>query len=79
DCWHDEHDDVSVASVIQVLKENAEKARALVKEAAAGFESRACAEDCHTSLEHAVITPPEARDPEMVKRLEAVAGRVLGL
>ncbi len=79
DCWHDEHDDVSVASVIQVLKENAEKARALVKEAAAGFESRACAEGCHTSLEHAVITPPEARDPEMVKRLEAVAGRVLGL
>ena len=37
-----------------------------------------CAYGCHTALENAIITAPEARDPGMARKLSAVAGRVLG-
>ena len=80
DCWHPGHDHVTVEGIIKVLLSNAEKGRALVKEAApllAG-RARACREGCHVALETAVITQPHARDPKMVKKLSAVAGRVLG-
>jgi 5'-methylthioadenosine phosphorylase len=79
DCWHDEHDDVSVEQVIQVLMANAEKARTLVRTAVPrlGGRSRACGQGCHRALDNAIITQPQARDPEVVTRLNAVAGRVL--
>jgi len=79
DCWHPDHDHVSVDAVIKVLLENADKARALVKAVTPKLAGRdaACAEGCHTALENAVITAPDARDSTMVKKLDAVAGRVL--
>ena len=79
DCWHPDHDHVSVDSIIRILRENADKGRALVKRVAATLKGRdgACPEGCHRALENAVITAPEARDPAMVERLDAVAGRVL--
>ena len=79
DCWHPHEADVTVESVIAVLKENAQKARALVRAVAPRLHGRnvACSAGCHTALDYAIITPPEARDPAMVKRLDAVAGRVL--
>lgn len=79
DCWHPDHDAVSVENVIGVLLANADKGRALVKDAAQRLAGRtgACAEGCHTALEHAIITAPDARDPAMAARLDAVAGRVL--
>jgi 5'-methylthioadenosine phosphorylase len=79
DCWHEGHDDVTVAQVVKVLHDNAAKARALVKAAVPklGARPRPCAQGCEDVLAHAIITAPEARDAAMVSRLSAVAGRVL--
>lgn len=80
DCWHPDHDHVSVEAIIRVLTENAAQARALVRDLvpALGRRQDPCPEGCHTALATAIITPPEARDPNMVAKLDAVAGRVLG-
>jgi len=80
DCWHPDHDHVSVEAIIRVLTENAAQARALVRDVvpALGARQGSCPEGCHTALATAIITPPEARDPELVAMLDAVAGRVLG-
>ena len=80
DCWHPDHDHVTVETLVKALMDNADEARKLVKQVAPELERRGepCVHGCQTALEHAIITAPEARDPEMVKRLEAVAGRVLG-
>ena len=79
DCWHDGHDDVSVDAIIAVLVANAEKARDLVRAVTPILAGRgqACHQGCHTALDTALITAPEARDPAMLARLDAVAGRVL--
>ena len=79
DCWHPDHDFVTVSAIIKVLLENAEKARSLVKQVAPRLHRDAgagrCA--CRTALEHALITAPEARDAKLLERLDAVAGRLL--
>lgn len=81
DCWHPDHDAVSVEAIVRVLLANANKARSLVKSVAPRLRNdmTAPACSCRSALEHALITAPEARDPERVQRLDAVAGRVLGL
>ncbi len=80
DCWHPDHDAVSVDAIVSVLLANANKARRLVKTVAPRLRSDAsfwsCA--CHQALEHALITVAHARDAKMIEDLEAVAGRVLG-
>jgi 5'-methylthioadenosine phosphorylase len=80
DCWHPEHDDVTVEAIVKVLLGNADKARNMVKAVAprlrADSAAPACA--CRSALQYALITAPEARDPQMLKRLGAVAGRMLG-
>ncbi|MBC8339231.1 MAG: S-methyl-5'-thioadenosine phosphorylase [Rhodospirillales bacterium] len=80
DCWHPDHDHVTVDAIIGVLLGNAEKARALVKDAAPRLSGRTetCHAGCQTALDNAIITQPDARDPKMVEKLSAVAGRVLG-
>ena len=79
DCWHPDHDHVTVDAIIKVLLDNADKGRSLVKQVTPSLSDRdvSCADGCHTALECAIITAPDARDPEMVKKLDAVAGRVL--
>ena len=79
DCWHEEHDDVSVEAVIKVLGENAAAAKALVARVAPliGQRTESCAANCHHALDMAIITTPDARDPAMAAKLDAVAGRVL--
>jgi 5'-methylthioadenosine phosphorylase len=79
DCWHPDHDHVTVEAVVKVLLGNADKARALVKKVAPKLHGRtkSCGAGCHTALDNAIITSPAARDPGIVKRLDAVAGRVL--
>jgi 5'-methylthioadenosine phosphorylase len=79
DCWHPDHDHVTVEAVIRVLLANAEKGRALVKAVAPKLRSRqhSCEVGCHTALDVAVITAKEKRDPALVAKLDAVAGRVL--
>jgi 5'-methylthioadenosine phosphorylase len=79
DCWHPDHDHVTVEQIIKVLTQNADKARGLVKQAAPkiGYDSHAGDCHCRTALQHALITAPEARDAAMQEKLRAVAGRML--
>ena len=79
DCWHPNHDDVTVDTIVKVLLSNADNARSLVRQAAPRLhaDASAAACGCRRALEHALITPPDARDPAAVKRLDAVAGRLL--
>ncbi len=80
DCWHPDHGAVEVADIVRVLGENADHARALVRSLAGrvATSSHPCEQGCDTALDTALITSPEARDPEVLARLDAVAGRVLG-
>ncbi len=80
DCWHEEHDDVDVASVIAVMRSNTAKAQATVLALAKAFpkEHPACPIGSDRALDVAIITRPEARDPALLAKLDAVAGRVLG-
>jgi 5'-methylthioadenosine phosphorylase len=79
DCWHPDHDDVTVEQIIKVLLANADKAKTLVKHLVphVGNDAKACDCGCRTSLQYALITAPEARDVSMKKKLQAIAGRVL--
>ncbi|MFT8243777.1 S-methyl-5'-thioadenosine phosphorylase [Roseomonas sp. BN140053] len=79
DCWHPGHDAVSVDAVVKVMLANADKAKALVKAVIPmlGAPRGPCPAGCDRALEHAIITAPAARDPALVAKLDAVAGRVL--
>jgi 5'-methylthioadenosine phosphorylase len=80
DCWHPDHDHVTVDAIIKVLLGNADNARALVKAVTPSLSGRAetCSAGCQTALDNAIITQPDARDPKMIQKLSAVAGRALG-
>jgi 5'-methylthioadenosine phosphorylase len=79
DCWHPDHDHVTVEQVIKVLVANADRARALIKATVPRLRDRQgpCPKGCHQALEYALITHREARDPAVMAKLDAVAGRVL--
>ncbi len=79
DCWHPDHDHVTVEQIIKVLLENADKAKSLVKHLVphVSNDAKACECGCRSALQYALITAPEARDAEMKKKLQAIAGRVL--
>ena len=79
DCWHPDHDAVTVQDIIKVLIANAEKGTRLVARLARDFprEHEPCPIGSDRALDNALITAPEARDPELLKRLDAVAGRIL--
>ncbi|MET4065757.1 5'-methylthioadenosine phosphorylase [Bradyrhizobium sp. S3.2.6] len=79
DCWHPDHDAVTVQDIIRVLTSNADKAKALVARLAKDFprEHEPCPIGSDRALDTALITAPEARDPEILKKLDAVAGRIL--
>ena len=79
DCWHPDHDAVTVADVIKVLTANVEKAKRLVARLARDFprEHELCPIGSDRALDTAIITAPEARDPALMKKLDAVAGRIL--
>src|ERR1700683_4611716 len=80
DCWHPDHDAVTVQDLIKVLVANADKAKRLVARLARDFprEHEPCPIGTDRALDNAFITAPEARDPLLLKKLDAVAGRVLG-
>jgi 5'-methylthioadenosine phosphorylase len=79
DCWHPDHDHVQVADIVKVLHANSENARRLVADVIPRLvtDTAPCPHGCDRALEYAIITSPEARDPELVAKLNAVAGRVL--
>jgi 5'-methylthioadenosine phosphorylase len=80
DCWHPDHDHVTVEQVIKVAIANADKGRALVKATAPRVRSYAapCRCGCQRALDSAIMTNPAVRDPAMIEKLSAVAGRVVG-
>jgi 5'-methylthioadenosine phosphorylase len=80
DCWHPHHDAVTVQDIVKVLAENAERAKRLVGRLAKDFprEHEPCPAGSDRALDNALITAPDARDPALIARLDAVAGRVLG-
>ena len=79
DCWHPNHDDVTVDAIIKLMSSNADKARSMLKKVAPSIHTDSTAQtcSCRSALQHALITSPDARDQNMIKRLEAVAGRLL--
>ena len=79
DCWHPDHDHVTVEAVVRVLLSNADHARGLVRAAvpALGERRGLCPCGCDRALDNALITAPARRDPTLLGKLQAVAGRVL--
>jgi 5'-methylthioadenosine phosphorylase len=80
DCWHEDHGAVDVAQVIATLTANAGAARRLVA-ALPGLlqaERTPCPHGCDRALDHSLMTAPDKRDPELLAKLDAIAGRVLG-
>ncbi|MGB5104233.1 MAG: S-methyl-5'-thioadenosine phosphorylase [Steroidobacteraceae bacterium] len=79
DCWHATHGAVDVASLLRVMEENRGKAQRLFARLAGDFpaEHIACPVGSDRALEGAILTQPEARDPDLLEKLDAIAGRVL--
>jgi 5'-methylthioadenosine phosphorylase len=79
DCWHEEHSAVDVAAVVKVVHENAQRASALVSRVLRDLpaEHEPCPIGSDRALDNAIMTHPEARDPVLLAKLDAVAGRVL--
>jgi 5'-methylthioadenosine phosphorylase len=79
DCWHPDHDAVEVSDILRVLTGNADAARTMITHLPAllGPTHAPCPQGCDRALEHALITAPDARDAGLLKKLDAVAGRVL--
>ena len=79
DCWHEDHHDVDISDILRVMKQNAENAQSLVAQIAKDFpkEHPDCPNGSDKALEYAIITAPDKRDPALVSKLDAIAGRVL--
>lgn len=80
DCWHPTHDSVEVATLLRVMDENRGKAQRLFARLASDFpaEHPRCPVGSDRALDGAILTAPEARDPALLAKLDAIAGRVLG-
>ena len=79
DSWHPDHGEVDVTRIIETLTGNADKARSMVAglPALLGPARAPCPHGCDRALDYAILTAPDKRDPDMVAKLDAVAGRVL--
>ncbi|MEE3327870.1 MAG: S-methyl-5'-thioadenosine phosphorylase [Myxococcota bacterium] len=80
DCWHPDHDNVNVETIITTLKTNSLNANKLIAAIAPRMKERPalCPSGDDRALDGAIITEPDVRDPERVAKLDAIAGRVLG-
>jgi len=79
DCWHPNHEHVTVDQIVKVLLQNADTARSLVSHVAplVGRDQHALDCSCRSALQYALITAPMARDAALAEKLAAVAGRIL--
>jgi 5'-methylthioadenosine phosphorylase len=78
DCWHEAHEHVTVDAVVRVMTQNAAGARALIRQAVPRIAAGAtCPLHCDHALDHAIITSPAARDPALMRKLDAIAARVI--
>ncbi len=80
DCWHPDHDNVTVQQIIETFSGNAAKAQKLLQTAIPAIlkDTSGASCPCHRALDNAIITQPDSRDPSLIAKLDAVAGRVLG-
>ncbi|ASP23000.1 S-methyl-5'-thioadenosine phosphorylase [Antarctobacter heliothermus] len=80
DSWHPDHGAVDITDIIKTLTGNADKGREMVRRLPAllGADRAPCPHGCDRALEYALLTAPEKRDPDLLARLDAVAGRMLG-
>ena len=79
DSWHPGHGEVDISEILAILEANAGAARNLIARlpGVLGAGHSPCHHGCNTALEHAIMTAPDKRDPGLVAKLSAVAGRVL--
>ena len=79
DCWHPDHDHVKIEDVIRVMHANSARARALIAQVIPrlGADPAPCPHGCDRTLDTSILTAPDARDPALCAKLDAVAGRVL--
>ena len=79
DSWHPDHGTVDISSILSTLKGNAHKAKALIAALPGllGPGRSPCPHGCDRALDYAIMTAPEMRDPALLAKLDAVAGRVL--
>jgi len=79
DSWHPDHGSVDITSIVATLTGNADKARSLVARLPGllGPDRAPCPHGCDRALDHAILTDRAARDPALVAKLDAVAGRIL--
>ncbi|BCA79861.1 S-methyl-5'-thioadenosine phosphorylase [Desulfuromonas sp. AOP6] len=76
DCWHEEHDDVSVEAVLAIVKQNVETARKIIREAVRNLATpSACA--CGEALKFAIMTSKEIIPPKTLEKLQVVMGKYL--
>jgi 5'-methylthioadenosine phosphorylase len=80
DCWHPEHDDVDVSAIIEIVQKNSAKASQLLARILKDFpqEHEACPIGSDRALDNAILTAPEARDQELLKKLDAIMARING-
>ena len=76
DCWR-EGEPVEAGAVMRQVQANAKQARAAIEAFVAALPAKRAPSPIDTALDAAIVTPPEARDPALLARLDAVAGRVL--
>ena len=79
DSWHPDHGTVDISSILNTLKGNAHKAKALISALPGllGPTRAPCPHGCDRALDYAIMTAPDMRDPALLAKLDAVAGRVL--
>ncbi len=78
DCWHPDHANVDVKSVIKVLLDNASKAKNMIKNLIDNFENYIDPKDpTNNCLDVAIITDPKKRTKKTIEKLKTIAGRVL--
>ena len=78
DCWHPNHDHVDIDMIIKVLKDNAGKAKSMIKDIINNFELIVYEnDDTHKCLDTAIITAPDKMTEKTKNKLKTIAGRVL--
>jgi 5'-methylthioadenosine phosphorylase len=78
DCWHPEHDDVDVSAIIEIVRKNSAKAAQLLSRVLMDFppDHEVCPAGSDRALDNAILTAPEARDPELLRKLDAIMHRI---
>ena len=80
DCWHETEEHVTVTNVLEIMRQNADHARNAVLhlcQALSGMARTTSPQGIETCLDFALITAPDRRDPALLTKLDAVAGRIL--